>query len=359
MTPKPGMRLGLGAELRPALLGRLRMADWIEMREPEFAKEIESLEKDPLFQKLYFGTPQEPGIIRRQRWPRGSFSSGFAEINERVMASGERVRVEEVLGEKAALLPKIRKMGQDAFERYFVHADEPLSLEEIARRTGLGLEDVRAIHDLLLELGAQEEFFVPGRDVGFAPSYSCIARLSVDKGEPEFEFFSAHWARGLYNVRYDLLEDWKREGRLEAGERRKVGRLLKRLETINLRQSTVYRILESLAKLQSEFLGTRDEEKRRPISLRQLARRLDLAPSTVSRALSGRSVLLPWGKEAPLITLLPGRRKVLRVILAGWLEAGSTETDGVLAERLRTEYGIRVSRRTVNAVRHELKAPRA
>jgi hypothetical protein len=84
--------MSLKADLRPALLGRLRMADWIEMPESEFATEVEAIEKDPLFQKLFFGTLEAPSIIRRQAWPRGRLSSGLYEINERVMASGERVR---------------------------------------------------------------------------------------------------------------------------------------------------------------------------------------------------------------------------------------------------------------------------
>ncbi|MBI3553383.1 MAG: hypothetical protein HY077_12885 [Elusimicrobia bacterium] len=355
MAGKPSLKASLKLEQRPALLGRLRMADWIEMPEREFAKEVEQIEKDPLFQKLFFGDPANPGIIRRQRWPQGRFAGSFYEINEAVTAGGERVKVEEVLGERSILLPKIRKMGREAFEKYFLHGDEPLTLAEIAKRTGVSLADVRAIHDMLLELGAQAEFSLPGRDPSLARSYSCLARLSVVEGKPEFEFYSAHWARGLYQVRYDLLEQWKDRGRLEGPERRKLTKLLKRIETINLRQSTVFRIVESVAALQGDFLAKNEDTSLRPISLRQLAHRLDLAPSTVSRAASGRSVLLPWGKEVPLIALLPGRRRVLREILAEWLETAADETDAALADRLRSERGIKVSRRTVNAVRNELR----
>ena len=60
-------------------------------------------------------------------------------------------------------------------------------------------------------------------------------------------------------------------------------RLLKKIETINLRQNTLYRILETTARLQADYLRTGDETDLRPVSLRMLARRLDLAPSTVSR----------------------------------------------------------------------------
>lgn len=354
MAPKQSLGMRLKAELRPALLGRLRMADWIEMPEKEFAKEIEELEKDPLFKKLRFGAEGRPGVIRRQGWANGKLSSSFYEVNERVTASGERVPVEEMLGDKAGLAAKIRAMGAENFERYFIKGEEALSLDEIAKRTGLSAQDVSAIHDFLLELGAREEFFMPSREPGFAKAYTCLARLSLHGDEPEFEFFSAHWARGLYQVRYDMLEKWKDGEVLTGPERRKLNHLLKRLETINLRQSTLYRILETVSQIQAEYMKSRDERDKSPVSLRKLAHRLDLAPSTVSRALSGRSVQMPWGKEIPLIRLLPGRRKVLREIMGGWLDAGVKATDAELVERLKKEHGIKISRRTVNAVRHEL-----
>ena len=186
-------------------------------------------------------------------------------------------------------------------------------------------------------------------------SYACLARISVDGGEPTYEFFQPYWARGLYQVRYDLLEEWKRGGRLEPQERRRLRHLLKRIEIVNLRQNTLFRIIESLSRLQTEFLSSRRDDRKRPMSLRMLARRLQLAPSTVSRAVAGRSVRLPWGKEVPLITLMPGRRNVVRDILVRWLsEPGPRPTDIELAQRLRHEYGIQVSRRTVNAARHEV-----
>ncbi|MBI5883593.1 MAG: hypothetical protein HZB91_10880 [Elusimicrobia bacterium] len=349
----PSLKTLLKAQLRPALIGRLRMADWIEMPEREFALEVRKIEKDPLFQKLFFGSDMGQSAIRRQRWPRSRMALGFDEIGSRVASGGERAQVEGILDSKNRLVSRIRKMGREAFETYFLHSDEPLSMAEISKRTSLSVEDVRRIHDMLLEIGTQAEFEGPPPGSPSSKRYTCLARVWTDGGEPSFEFFSPHWARGRYHIRYDLVEEWKREGTLSSDERRKLPRLIKRIETVNLRQNTVFRIVESLAKLQSEYLTTQQADQKRPISLRQLAHRLDLAPSTVSRALSGRSVILPWGRETPLITLVPGRRKVLREILSRWLSEPGHRTDAALCLRLREEYGIKVSRRTVNAVRNE------
>lgn len=354
MKGKTELSFRVKADQRLALFGRLRMAEWIEMPESEFAREIEKIEKDPLFRKLYFGSEERRGVIRRSRWPNSRFGGSFYEVREGLVAGGERVRVEETLGEKAALLPKIRKMGREAFERYFLYGEDALALGEIAKRTGLTAQEVQQVSDMLVEIGAQAEFAAPQGVPAGGGAYSCIARLSVDGEEPGYEFFSPYWARGLYQIRYDLLEQWKRDQSLAGPELKRLPQLLRRMETVNLRQNTLFRIIESLAKLQGEYLRSRREDLKRPISLRRLAHRLDLAPSTVSRALSGRSVRLPWGKEVPLIQLLPGRRRVLREVMSRWLRETPRGTDARLAERLKDEYGIRVSRRTVNAVRNEL-----
>ncbi len=353
MTPKQNLGMRLKADQRMALFGRLRMAEWIEMPEREFAREIERLEKDDLFRKLYFGDRERPGVIRRQRWPRSRFA-GIGELNEQITAGGgERVRVEERAIERTALVEKIQQIGAEDFERYFLYGEEALPLAEIAKRTKLSEADVRAINDMLVEIGAEAEFSTMPKAQPGSDAY-CIARIGVEDGDPAFEFLSPHWARGLYHIRYDDLEQLKRSGTLSSNDLKHLPGLLKRLETVNLRQNTMFRILESLSKVQTEYLKTRKEELRRPISLRMLARRLDLAPSTISRALSGRTVRLPWDKEAPLIELLPGRRRQLRLILGRWLAEDASPTDAALADRLRREHGIAVSRRTVNAVRHEL-----
>jgi transcriptional regulator with XRE-family HTH domain len=355
---KQGQKLALQNRQRLTVMGRLRMADWIQMPEREFAHEVEKLEKDPLFQKLYFGDGRIPGAVRRQRWPGGKLAGSFYEIDERTAAgAGERVGVEEFAAERGPALAAIKLMGQKDFERYFIHGEDALTLEEIGRRTNLSPEEVRSIHELVVELGARAEFegkvsaptASPGRQA------ACLAKISLQGGVPAFEFYAPYWARGLYQIRFDLLEKWKAGG-LNPEERRHLPALLKRLETVNLRQSTLFRLLETVARLQADYLKNERPEDVRPISLRQLAKRLDLAPSTVSRAFSRRSVRLPSERELPLIAFVPGRRSVLRELLGQWLGADSAVTDAALAARLKSERGIAISRRTVNAVRHELKA---
>lgn len=338
--------------MQTGLMGRVRMADWIKMPESQFAREIERLEKDPLFLKLRFGAEGSTPPIARSRWPRSSFGGDFYELTQNRPASGERVGVEEALDEDHGLADIIRRMGREAFERYYLFGDEALPLPEIARRTGLEPAEARRVHELLLELGAQAEF--GGAEASGGLPSTCVAAVSIEENQPYFQFLSPHWARGLYAVRYDSLEHWKSDGLLDRGELKRLPRLLRRIEIINLRQNTLFRIFDQLIRLQAPYFRSRREEHKLPISLRKLAAQLELAPSTVCRAVAGRSVRLPWGKEVPLGRLLPGRRKVMRAILSRWLDAPEHASDRQLSLRLRQEHGISVSRRTVNAIRHEL-----
>lgn len=347
------LSLRLGVDQRMALLGRIRMAEWMEMKEADFAREIERIEKDALFRRLLSGAPDCPALVRRRPWSSGWIRGGWFEFQEDLLAGKQDVPVEAVLNSRAALLPKIREIGLEAFTRHFLYGSE-VSDQDLMREFSLSRSELDGLRDLILEVDVAAEFCRPGRDPRLARSYSRVARLEVENGVVVFAFDSARWARGLYGVRYDLLERWKRE-RLEPRERARLRPLLKRLETVNMRQNTMHRIFSELCRLQAPYLARRRDEDLCPVSLRQLAHRLALCPSTVCRAVAGRSVELPWGEEAPIIELLPGRRRVLRLIVAGLLaRPGGGPRDPEIAKFLLREHGIRVARRTVNAVRHEV-----
>lgn len=353
---KQNLSLTLKTDQRLALIGRMRMAEWIEMPEGQFSQEISKLEKDPLFQKLYLGLPKTPGVIRRQKWPAGRLGQSFYALDERLASSAGSVNVDKMLQDKSELIKIIQKIGQDNFEKYFLYAEQAFTLEELTKHTALAADEIKKIHTLLNDIDVETQFAsgAPGGPSPALKGYSCIGRIAFDNNEPYVEFNTSYWGRGIYQIRYEQLEHWKRNGFLNGDERKRVRHLIKKLETLNLRQNTIYRILESLAKLQSIYLKTRKESDWRPISLRLLAKRLQLAPSTISRATSSRSVRLPWGTEVPLAELMPGQRRTLKAILSGWLKEEGNETDSKLAGRLKQEYGISVSRRTVNAIRHDL-----
>lgn len=364
MADRPELRVTQKFQNWQLLQGRLTAAKWLSLSEPEVVKEISSVENDPLFKDLMYGAKDLPPLMHRRRWPASGLTGGFYELNEQLAAGGGDGDVSDILESREDLIKLIRRIGVEAFERCFLYGEEGKSLESTCRELGIPPEEGRRILDLVLEVGARSEFFRPTAAPGQAGiRYHCIASIDKDRRDSEqlsFRFMSAHWARGRYVVLYDKLEEWKGRRNLTGEEKRGLRSLLKRVELINMRQDTLFQILSRVTTEQSAYLRSRDATRLRPLSLRELARRIGVAPSTVSRAVANRSVVLPWGEEAPLKALLTGQRYVLLSILADWVEKGRVKrgvTDEELMACLAKEVGITVSRRTVNEVRRKVVVP--
>ena len=358
--------LALRHTLQPklALRGRLTAVKWISLTEPQVAREVGELETDPIFRRLMYGARGRRPVITRRRWPASKMHPGFYELKEELSSAPGSAGIEDLLEKRKALLRLIRRMGINDFERYFLYGLEALPLEDICRRLGLTSKQGQDVLSLVLEVGARSEFFRPvpaAREAGLR--CHCIARIEMDPRDPEnlfFQFLAPHWARGRYELDYEKLEEWKHHEGLRPSERRSLRRLLNRIELLNMRQDTLFQILSRITATQSAFLRSRLDHRRRPLSLRELARRIGVAPSTVSRAVGRRSVQLPWGREVPLKDLLSGQRLVILSLLARWnedAEIGPLTTDEQLMRRLANEAGIAVSRRTVNECRRKLLSP--
>lgn len=364
MAEKPELRVDQKIQNWQLLQGRLTAAKWLSLSEPEVVKEITEVESDPLFKDLMYGAKDLPPLMHRRRWPASGLTGGYYELNEQLAAGGGSGDVSDILERREDLIKLIRRIGVEAFERCFLYGEEGKGLEQTCKELDIPVAEGRRILDLVLEVGARSEFFRPTAEPGQSGiRYHCIASIDQDKRDPEhlsFRFMSPHWARGRYVVLYDKLEEWKGRRNLTGDEKRGLRKLLKRVELINMRQDTLFQILSRVTTEQSAYLRSRDATRLRPLSLRELARRIGVAPSTVSRAVSNRSVLLPWGEEAPLKGLLTGQRYVLLSILADWVEKGRVKrgvTDEELMGRLAAEVGITVSRRTVNEVRRKVVTP--
>lgn len=360
MGKSPQLKLEARTENWQLLQGRLAAAKWLSLSEPEVSAEIVDLESNEVFKKMVQGAQGDAPVVRRSRWPASSLHAGFYELKDHLAEGSDSADISELLEEHKELLGIIRGIGAADFERYFLYGEEGVSLEEACRRVGIALELGRRISDLLLAVGARSEFFRAAPDLRAAGiRYHCIADIELDPRDPEslyFRFLSAYWARGRYVVDYDKLEAWKKRAGLSGTERRRLRQILKRMELINMRQDTLFQILSRTTTEQSAYLRSRLEHRRRPLSLRELARRIGVAPSTVSRAVGNRSVRLPWGEEVPLKTLLSGQRLVILSILSEWErrgELGAGVTDEALMRRLASESGIAVSRRTVNECRRK------
>ena len=340
---------------RPRVVGRIRVSGLLEVSDAEFARLVEGLEKDPLFQVLSQARSGGARVLSYSPAARTSLSPKFYEKGRpETWASEESFDVEGFLRRREAMLALIRRIGRDGFEEHFLYARSGKTLPEAARECRLSQKEAEDLNRFLLEFSTRAEFFNPS-GLSSAPGrrLTLVGQIVAGK-ELSIALFSPHLARGRYQVNEAALKGWLKDssGRSEKSRARK---LMDQIRLVNIRQSAFFRVLSRAVDLQKNYLDSRDENRMAPVSADGLARELRLSPSTVSRLIHGKSVLLPWGTEAPISSLLPGRHKALLAALKKVMgQAARPLTDAQLAEAVYREFDLKASRRSINACRHQL-----
>ncbi len=318
---------------------QLKLVRFISYPEPKLARLINRIETDPIFEKI------RPFI---SRLPLGKFWLPLANWDAQNIQADDHIPWSEFSYE----ISLISKIGQKAFEKYFLYDDIGFTTEEIALKCHINCDEIKRIRAFLFTLSMQAHSFKhPKLKSKNSVHYTAIAKIYLHNGIPKTAWKPPHLARGRYKIDYNSLK-MLMNSRFTAGERKKASQILRMLELINMRNKTILHILESIIKIQRKFLKTD-----KPIDLTQmspsaLARHLGVYPSTVTRAISRRSMVTPQNKEFPLLFFLPNQKRKIIMAITETLVSGKKMTDFSLAAALRDKYRISISRRTVNNCRH-------
>lgn len=346
--------------LKAQLIARLRFSHVLTLPEAEFARMISEIENDPLFQKMLYPSDSGPKAILKRRTPRTRLSQSFYEVKEEIRAGAEGVDVEKMLEAHRGILRLIQKIGQTPFEKYFLYKDGTETIQSISESCGLAPEEVHKIQEFMTEFSIHSEFFTPST---LSPEgglhYTLIARIEED-GEGHFmiSFVSPHLAGGRYVINPERVDALKKF--MNATERRAVSNLVQKLELVNLRQDTLQKLLQELLTRQENYLHSGDGKKMLPLSQREMSARLRVAPSTVCRAIYGKSVQIPSGREIPLKDLFLNRKSAaeewVRQILEEMTEDKRNKlSDNDLREILLSRFRFKASRRSVNLYRRQVE----
>ena len=336
-----------------SLIARLEQAQLLEIPEEEFNRLVRELETSSLFKELR----REHRLIRFQRYAGTDISAGFFQLKDELAADPGSPDVESLLVDKEDLVGRIQAIGLENFKRYFLYPEPDMPDEDIAQECGLDLSEVQRINGLVDEVSIIAEFHTASaHSVEPGIRYSKVA--SIEQG-PEglvIGYLSPWYARGRYSIDYGRLEQLAADGALSNEELGKARRLFRKLELINARKDTVTRILQSVVAKQRLFLESRDPRSLLPFSQKDLAAGIEVAPSSVSRAIRGRSVETPWGEEKPLKDFFPRPRRFKRDLLRQVVESEpELPSDEAIRSRLRDRFGVSISRRSVADLRAELR----
>jgi DNA-directed RNA polymerase specialized sigma54-like protein len=335
---------------------RMEQANLLEMPEDEFQRLIAEIERNPLFQRLY----QKEKLIRRQRFPRTDVSSGFYELKEEIIANRGSLDVESLLLDKELLVSQIQKLGLERFKQYFLFPESGMTAEEIARECNMAVSEVQKINSLIDEFSIMSEFYNPSALSSKAIHYSKVATVEKDEEGFIIGYFSASSARGRYSVDYERFEELKASDTFTEAESKEARQLFKKLELINSRKDTLTQVLQNIIDKQALYLESGDLRTLLPFSQKKLAQKIGQAPSSVSRAIRGKSIDTPWGEEIPLKHFFPRPKRFRKELLRQLLETEEGPlSDGAIKAKLWEKFGVAISRRSVASLRKELKIPAA
>jgi len=346
--------LQMRQELRQFL--RMEQANLLEMPEDEFQRLIAEIERNPLFQRLY----QKEKLICRQRFPRTDISSGFYELKEEIIAGKGSLDVESLLLDKEHIVRQIQRLGLEKFKQYFLFSESGMTAEEIARECDMAVSEVQKINSLIDDFSISSEFYNPSALSSEAIHYSKVAIVEKSREGFVIGYFSPSFARGRYSIDYERFEQLKAGDILSETEIKQAKQLFRKLELINSRKDTLTQILQNIIDKQALYLESGELRALLPFSQKELAKKIGLAPSSVSRAIRGRSIATPWGEEIPLKHFFPRPRRFRKELLRQLLETEEgLLSDEAIKVKLEEKFGVAIPRRSVANLRKELKIPAA
>ncbi len=342
------MAFTLRQSRRPSLRGRLQLARLLEAPETDIAARVGRLERDPLFGELIAA-----GVVAIKGYAAARLTARrFDGYGLRMTDSS----LGEVLDGNGETVQLMLKVGQETFEEVFLRA-QTLTDCERAIRCDITLSEARQLRELVDKLYIQEEFSSEGSAAAPSSVFSCVAGFTVDAGRVCLGFFN----RDIWKGRY-LIDDARRSdllGRLSPRAARRASALLRELEFLDRRKSTLYQILEVVAAAQEEYMITRDPAKRRPLPQSAVAARVGASPSVVNRIISNKSVEMPWGLEVPMRHLFPSRKSLLREQVQMLAVDRPNLNDREISDLVENLFGIALSRQSIYDYRRGVGAARS
>jgi DNA-directed RNA polymerase specialized sigma54-like protein len=342
--------LQMQQEMRQIL--RMEQSNLLEMPESEFQRFITEIEQSRLFNRLY----RQEKLVRYRRFPRTDISSSFYQLNEETVADRGSFDVDSLLANKEYIVRLIQKIGRDKFKQYFLLPESGMTPDEIADECDLDVAQVGKINRLIDEFSIMSEFYHPSAVSSGAIHYSKVATIEKDKEGFFIGYLSPSAARGQYVIDYEKFEQAKKTSAFSQAEVSEARQLFKKLELINSRKDILTQITQAIVDKQALYLESSDLKALLPFSQKELAKKLGIAPSSISRTISGRSVETPWGAEVPLKRFFPGPKIFKKELLRQLLETEKDiASDNEIRNRLQERFGVAMSRRAVSNLRSELR----
>lgn len=138
---------------------------------------------------------------------------------------------------------------------------------------------------------------------------------------------------------------------------------------VNSRKTTIYQVIQNIIEAQYNFFQSGNLKDLKFLTQASLAEKIGVEASLISRAISGKAIRIPQGRETSLKTFFPTKKQLRKELIREIIEQEKTNlqnkiikkpySDGEIRKKLKEDYGISVSRRSVSEWRLDLKIPPA
>ncbi|MBN1384798.1 MAG: hypothetical protein JW983_07960 [Elusimicrobia bacterium] len=348
-------------KFKSKLAKRYKFSKFIELPETKFSELVREVESDSLFKELAWG--KRGGIVSFRRFHQTDLAKSFCELKEEII-SGSGFDNTSFLENREEIIRVIENIGIEKFKKHFLYNEKKTSLESIADECGIGVsaanEIIKFVNDYSI---CSETCSLPSvNSYSGTDRYNKIAVISRVKSGTKNDFIvnftSPHMARGRYIVNYKKLEDIKSKGKLSDSDIKRLNRLIGKMELINARKSVLFQIIEGIINNQLSYFNSGDPEDLVPLNQREMALRIGIDPSIVCRAIMGRCIETPAGEVHPISYFFKVKRENYKRLINKILKSEKYPlSDEEISEKLRNNFALKISRRSVSTYRSELKIP--
>ena len=270
-----------------------------------------------------------------------------------------------------SLLLQLDPKGPDYKLKHAVIQDHLVDINKnkrpkVARELGISIQELNGLIDQIAKLDPR-----PGR------------RIGSDRNAPVHPDVVIEWIEGRYEIRLEdsffprirVNPDYRRmlqasdDPKVKDYVRKKIENAKWLVDAIQQRQNTLYRVCEEIFAVQTPFLDYGPSHLR-PLKMQEVADRVGIHVSTVSRAVADKWLQTPRGL-VPLRKCFSGGTETdtgqnmsweaIKAKLKDIVDAedkSSPMSDAALSDALK-EAGIEIARRTVVKYRQQLDIPPA
>ena len=342
---KPALKLTQA----PALRQDLRLFAVLGATEEDFLRQAAELEADPLFARLAAPGADGQAPLTRRKLTGASYAFFQACGSDALAAAaGSGAGAAEWLAGRPAMLALATRAGLANFEKYFL-SGSPFPRGEAERACGFTAREAA-------DLKAFTEAFLMAHEhtppAALPPLFlRCAATVYAEGDRLEAAYNHPAYFRGVYSINGPALTRLLKNGGLSRAEIARARVLASAAQRLSWRKAGFHRVLGALIEEQKDFLLGRGPLK--PFTQRELALRAGLNPGTVSRLISGKTLMTPLGGELALKSFFRPRSAYIIDKMKEILGGGAM-TDKKVAQTLKNDFGVRISRRTVSLYRTRL-----